>query len=374
MTHEGGRPGDVRRNAAPEKRPLSRWLLGAAGAWTAVAVVAVLVAAVRSPPAEPGRFGISVGCCIAWVDDELRARELDEIRAVGSSWLRFDVAWSHVERTRGTYEWAEMDAVVDAAQDRGLTVLAVIAYTPEWGRLPPGDDEKHAPADVEAYGDFAARVVERYAPRGVRHYELWNEPNLQKFFRPQPDPEHYTRMIRAAYTRMKDVDDSITVVALASAPVGGYDDPRCDGDASDVVDINALNFLERMYAAGAKGHFDAVSHHPYADPVGPQVFHRCNAWAQLADTSPSLRSLMEDNDDGDKQLWTTEYGSDASIVGEETQATFLRQAFELWESYAWAGPLFWYALKNPEHEGYNLVRADWSRRPAWSEFRRAPQS
>lgn len=326
------------------------------------------------PPSDPpadGRFGVSVGCCIAWASDTNRDRELDEHAAVGSKWLRFDFAWAAIEGTKGSYNWAPFDRVVSAAQARGLKVLANVAYTPSWARnsVCATQGDKCEPANVDDYAAFAAKVVARYAPQGVKHFEIWNEPNLQMFWRPQPNPEKYSAMVRSSYTRMKAVDPSITVIVLSTAPVGGHNDPLCRGGSNaDSVNVNALNFLERMYAAGARGHFDAISHHPYADPVGPRYFHRCNAWAQMADTNPSLRSLMSANGDSAKQIWGTEYGSDAALVGESKQAQFLREGFELWKSYPWAAALFWYALKNPEHEGYNLVRSDWSRRPVWSAY------
>ena len=33
--------------------------------------------------------------------------------------------------------------------------------------------------------------------------------------------------------------------------------------------MNAVDFLERMYANGAKGSFDAVAHHPYLGNAEP---------------------------------------------------------------------------------------------------------
>jgi len=50
------------------------------------------------------------------------------------------------------------------------------------------------------------------------------------------------------------------------------------------------------------------------------------------------------------------------------------QAYDLWKTYDWAGPLFWYADRDQLPTGasgdawnyYGLLRADFSPKPAWS--------
>ncbi len=35
-------------------------------------------------------------------------------------------------------------------------------------------------------------AVKRYAPKGVKVWGVWNEPNLTNFWSPKPDPAAYT--------------------------------------------------------------------------------------------------------------------------------------------------------------------------------------
>jgi hypothetical protein len=234
-------------------------------------------------------------------------RELDDYTVLGARWMRFDVNW-HVIQLLGptSYDWAPFDRVVRAASERELRVLAVIKDTPPWARGGAGEPTT-APTNASDYAAFAAAAVRRYAPMGVRHFELWNEPNIVRFWKPRPDPVHYVELVKAAYAAMKRVDPSITVLAGSLSPAGAYNDPLCDGgsDPGESDDIDPVSFLEHMYANGVAGFFDALAHHPYTN-AGPSSTHPCSAWHQMHRTTPSLRSLMEANGEGSKKIWATE--------------------------------------------------------------------
>ncbi len=345
---------------------------------TVVSIVAVgallLTFWFRGDSSIGGEFGISAGCCIGGLSDSELDTELAAQKELGAEWLRIDISWSHVERRRGVADWVDADRLVAAVHEHGLEALPVLAYTPAWARNPvcAAAGEMCEPADVEMFAAFAEAVVRRYGPRGVRAYELWNEPNTAAFWRPRPDPEKYAALVRSASRRMKAVDRSIIVIAGSTAPAGAHNDSDCSRlgqDASDTV--NPINFLERVYAAGAGASFDAISHHPYADPDGPATLVRCSAWSQMVDTSPSLRSVMIANGDGDKKIWGTEFGSSVAIVGEARQAVYLRDGFVRWKTYSWAGPLFWFTFNAyaSDPDAYGLVREDRSERPAADVFR-----
>jgi polysaccharide biosynthesis protein PslG len=357
-----------------------------AAAWSLVIVVMLIGLAIsltRSASADPSiasaapppqsvtagdsRFGVAAGGIIQWASDRDVARELDGLVALGVGWIRFDLKWVVIEARKGRFDWKLHDRVVRMARARGLRVLATIAYSPPWARA-PGTDEKGAPVNVADYARFAAAAVKRYAPLGVLDYEIWNEPNIVDFWKPQPDPAKYTELLKAAYVAMKKVNPSISVLTGGLSPAGGYNDPLCrDGSSVSADSINPINFLEAMYASGAGGYFDALADHPYTSPLSPFDTHRCNAWNQLTGTSPSLRSVMEANGDGAKRIWATEYGSPATS-GEAEQARLLQEALELWPTYEWSGPLLYYAYKDAL-ESYNLVRPDWSPRAAWFVYR-----
>ena len=171
----------------------------------------------------------------------------------------------------------------------------------------------------------------------------------------------------------------MNAVAQVGAPplvvTGGLSPAPDDGG-----NVAPVTFLKGIYSHGGKGAFDAVGHHPYCAPAFPGDAQWWSAWFQMTGAKTSLRSVMADNGDAGKQIWATEYGAptngpSGSFVSEQTQAAMLERAYKLFDSYSWAGPMFWYA---PRDEGtntgrrddfYGLVRNDFSAKPALAAYR-----
>ncbi|UVO12750.1 glycoside hydrolase family 5 protein [Mycobacterium sp. SVM_VP21] len=172
--------------------------------------------------------------------------QLSEIRELGVTDLRLGVPWLYIQPTATTYDWTQMDNVINTAHSMGFTITAAITGNPAWdGALISG-----AP-DPTAYANFAADVAERYGSE-IGSYEIWNEPNGVIFYSPL-SAETYTTVLQAAYTAIKAVDPDATVLAGAlgaTTTIAG-------------LSISPQEFLEQMYASGAHGYFDAVSYHPY---------------------------------------------------------------------------------------------------------------
>ena len=324
-----------------------------------------------APASAVSRYGVAAGGNMHNLGDVELAREMDDYAAAGSRWVRIDINWSLIQRGGPTsYDWASFDRVVRAARSRNLNVLAGILYTPAWAR-PGTADSAYPPADLATYAAFARAAVQHYAPMGVRHWEIWNEPNIH-FWKPVPEPERYAQMLRLSYAAIKQADPQAFVISAGLAPYGAY------GQASGNF-MNPLTFLERMYAAGAAGSFDALGWHPYN--FTGIFFHPASAWSQVAETSPSARSMMVANGDGAKQIWGTEFGAptgtSSEAVTEAAQAQLVANGYAKWRSWSFAGPLFWFSLRDAgsnlgdrEHN-FGLVRTDYSRKPSFEAYRSA---
>ncbi len=323
---------------------------------------------------RPAKFGVAAGGAIEWASDASLAAELDGYRTIGASWLRSDLKWSVVEATRGTFNWSVYDRLVTAAQARGINIVFTLAYTPVWARAAGTPDDKYAPTNPNDFGPFARAAVARYAPRGVKVFEIWNEPNLPGFWKPAPDAAQYTALLKVAYANAKAADPSVTVLAGAFSPAGGHNDPLCGGSGT-TTKINPINFLEQIYANGGGNSFDALSHHPYAGSAGVKGTHRCNAWYEMFGTSPSLLSTLQSRGDGAKKIWGTEFGTDLDWVGgsQTAQAQQMTDAMNLWRTYSWAGPLMAFAYRQ-SIDGFNLVNPDWTPRSVWHAYKAAPKT
>jgi hypothetical protein len=277
--------------------------------------------------------GIAAGGTIQNDDPATLDKDLALDQKAGSKWLRIDINWDLIQSAGpNSYNWAPIDAVVKGAEARGMSVLGTILYSPDWAR-PANTDPTYSP-DPSLYEAFAAAAASHFSALGVNAFEIWNEPNNEQFWTPKPNVADYTTLLKGADTAIKAVDPSATVITAGLSPA-----------PNDGTNIAPVTFLQGIYANGGKDHFDAVGMHPYCNPDLPGAPDAWSAWYQMYGTPTSLRSVMVANGDGAKKIWGTEFGAPTSGergVSEAFQAQTVTRAYQLWSSYSWAGPLFFY--------------------------------
>ncbi len=284
--------------------------------------------------------------------------DLDAMAASGARWVRVGAPWGRVEARPGHYDWSEPDRVVKAAVDRGLSVLGISGNPAGWAAAPGCRTHNCAPADVAAYARFLADAAAHFAPLGVRHWEVWNEPNTAEFWSPGADPAAYAELQRLAYRGIKAAVPTAVVVTGGLAPAG-------EGGG----DMEPLHFMEEVYRHGAQGHFDAVAVHPYAFPYPPDRAADYNTFLKV----PRLHDLMAAHGDGAKPIWGTEVGAPSRGprgIGEDRQADWLTRYYRTWNAWSFTGPLLWYELHDfgagrSDIEAFGLLRHDRSPKPAW---------
>lgn len=250
--------------------------------------------------------------------------------------------------------------------------MGTILYTPAWAR-PAGTSGSTPPTNLNDYVTFARATVQHFAPAGVHTFEIWNEPNISSFWAPGPDPAKYTQMLKLAYAAIKQVDPTATVISAGLSPYGSY-------GQSDAQHMNPLNFLQSMYSNGAAGSLDAVAWHPYNYPYGLS-YYGWSAWSQMAETSPSARSIMTAAGDGAKQIWATEFGwptgTSTRSVSETIQAQMVTDSYAKLKTYSWAGPAFFYSGRDVGtdtlniEDNFGIIHNDWSLKPAYAAYQSA---
>jgi polysaccharide biosynthesis protein PslG len=294
---------------------------------------------------------------------QMQAAQLAVMKAMGITSVRVDADWRMVQAAGPkTFNWTRLDRVVNSARAAGLSVDLIIDGCPRWAaRAGTSGDSSPQPASSAQYATWAADVAARYAPKGLDTFEIWNEPNSALFWQPKPSPSAYTADLVAAYSAIKAVDPSAFVISGGLAPTVTKDS-----------NISAIDFLKSMYADGAKGSFDALGYHPYSFPELPDVYG--SGWSQMAQTSPSLRSVMISNGDSGKPIWITEFGAPSrgpDGVGEPAQATALTQAVANAKATAWIGALYIYTWQDEgtdprnDQDWFGLLTAGGSAKPAY---------
>ena len=320
----------------------------------------------RANAAGGDRVGFAPGSMILWGSDADLARDLDAMVATGATWLRVDFDWPSIEPNQGQFNWSHTDRVVNAAQQRGMRILALPTYTPAWAR-PAGTGDKTPPTDPATFANFVQAAVARYAPRGVKSWEIWNEPNISMFWAPRPDAAAYTRLLIGAAAAVHGTDPTATVLSGGLSPAT---------DSSSGSSIAPTTFISRIYDAGAKGSFDAVAIHPYSYPALPTQ-SGTDSWNTFLRMS-LIHDLMVAKGDGAKLIWSTEVGAPtgtgSGAVSEDQQAAIASDAIRAIAQRPWAGPLFWYAMRDAgtdpadREQNFGLIRNDFTPKKSLATF------
>ena len=293
------------------------------------------------------------------------AQTLQLAHEIGASVVRVDVHWGWIEYVRpGTAFWYmpqihQLDTFLDEAARRHIRVVATVMDTPCWAsnepgkHCPPSPPHYHGnypPTSPQAYANFLAHLV-RHVGRRIQYYEIWNEPNLTRFWA-HPDPVAYTRLLQTAYRAIKTQNPGAQVLAGATS---GAD----------------VNFIGGMYEAGAKGYFDALSVHPYSVNRSPDACSiprrsfRCGV--------EQVRRMMLRHGDI-RPIWLTEFGASISAgAGPSTQAGYVQHALYLIRHWSYVRGAIWYELYDDPtgHDGehFGLFKGNLCPRPAALAFR-----
>jgi hypothetical protein len=248
------------------------------------AAAALALAAAPAPAALPAVLGVQDDRLTSAAPGEVDAR-VAMVRASRAKVTRVDVLWSLVAPTRPrhpgdpddpAYHWERADATLRGLARVGVTPILVAYSAPAWasgGRGAPRSSQvnPHAPSP-RRYAQFMGALARRYSgrhrpPEGgpplprVRHFEVWNEPNLAGFLAPQSARgrrvalPRYVAMTRRAYRAVKRAQRGAIVIAGAAGP----------RSSTGVRGTGALAWARAL--ARSRAPFDAYSQHVY--PAAP---------------------------------------------------------------------------------------------------------
>lgn len=288
--------------------------------------LAACVMAVAAPIAAARPAGDAAG---VYSEELERANSADPLAVAAAmrdahvSLVRQPFSWARVETAPGHLDFRVYDAVMAAAASAGLRVLPVLMDPPAWRSTAPASGRLRAmypPRDVADMAAFTAALARRYGPGGdfwsaypqlapspIRSWQVWNEPNIQAFWATGPDPAAYVRMLDAVGAAIRGVDPGAEIVA-GGLPYAGNG-------------LTPPQFIDAMYAAGARGTFDTIAIHPYAADVDGvlAILHRA-------------RLQLDDLGDPERPIWATELGWATGgppvtiTTAEPAQAALLRDA------------------------------------------------
>jgi polysaccharide biosynthesis protein PslG len=339
-------------------------------------ITSMAPAPASSRPGIP--IGLAYGNTLFKAAPGALAAGLDDAQALGAGWIRVDLPWDGIQTSSPqSYDWSGFDAIVSAANSRGLHLLVTVVDPPSWARSPAcASQETCEPADPAAYAQFAGLAARRYAPLGVHDWEIWNEENLGSFST-AADPEGaYEALLADSYTAIHAADKHAVVM------LGGLGMVQTDPGQGWT---GAYQFLAGVARDGGLASADAVAVHPYDWnnlPAASPVF------AMIDGSGESLESILEAYGRAQIPFWITETGaptagSGAASDGDDgtgaSHVTYARQAQLATATVATetrdpriAG-LFWYTDTDlPQNDLYYGLRdANGVRKPAFSALQAA---
>jgi hypothetical protein len=316
-----------------------------------LALIAALCALTAPAPAQPQEDPFIVGVCshdLHLRDSRSQGNQL--LRDAGIESVRTDAHWAFLERNRDQLKvephWHDYLASTEA---QGLDSLFILGY----GNSFHGDGEKPRSEPVRAaFNRYVAFVAQQFRGR-VKHYEVWNEWDVEDPTDPQLT-EDYARLIADAAGIIRQQDPTAKVLAGAVTTQG----------------IES-GFAKRLVEAGVMQSIDGLSLHPYVHCRG-RGKNTPEAWIEwLAEVDLELSAAAGQP----VPLYLTEMAwpayKGACGIDESLQAAYLARSFFLARTLPNVQGIWWYDFRNDgtdkrerEHN-FGLLRQDYTLKPAY---------
>ncbi len=309
-------------------------------------------------------------------------RDAQGVQAAHVHTMRYLFSWESVQpKTKNKFNWGTQDQFIGRLAAKGVRVVPSIWGNPSWVAGYTAHPPLDRPQDVQAWQTFLKAIVARYGPGGaywkgpfrskhptatplpMQAYQIWNEPNLKKYFTPYPAPKTYGRLLKAAHSAIKSKQPGAQVV-FGGMP--GYGD------------VNAWDYLNQFYnqVPQAKTLFEVAALHPYGGSID-----------KVKSEITKFRKAMTSHGDRATPLWITEIGWGSAPPdkyginkGPKGQSTMLKSAYNMFlaNQSGWnLQRVFWYHWRDPRRShascsfcaSAGLIRTDRTPKPAAATFK-----
>ncbi|MGB8643837.1 MAG: O-antigen ligase family protein [Anaerolineae bacterium] len=310
-----------------------------------------------------------------YASDADLARALALVKDAHLTAIRQHFPWREIEATRGTYDWAKWDRIVNAAQAANLQIIAVLDTAPAWAQRDYERTLPNAPPDdFNTYAAFAREFARRYGSQ-IHYYQIWDEPNVHPSWgNRNAEPAEYGQLLHLAAAAIRAQDPAAKIL-LAGLGMN-LETQRPHPDYSEIL------FLRGLYEAGFQNDFDIVAAKPYGMWSGPED-RTVSSGALNFPRVILLRDEMRAHGDTGKPVWAVEmgwnalplpwagepspWGSDTEAVQASRLARGLQRARSEW---GWMPGLFPMILQPAApaadpHWGFSLVTAAMQPRSAY---------
>ena len=297
--------------------------------------------------------------------------EADDAADLNVGWDRILFYWNEIQPT-GPDDWNTLHVLEEwlvEAQARDRMVMGLLKNTPQWatdgapfsgvprGLYLPVDDPDNL------WAGYVRKVVEYYAPRGVHHWIVWNEPEIEPGVYGHEfggSTQDYYQLLKVAYQVAKEHDPQ-AVIHLAGWSY--WHDPNWLAEFLQVATADPEGRANNYF-------FDVITLH---------IYFRVETVEQLVEETWAIQQRFGLQ----KPLWINETNASPNLdplwpverpnfqVDLEQQAWFIVQAHALGFG-ARTARIGVYKLIDvllpPGGESFGILRPDGSRRPAFDAY------
>ncbi len=286
----------------------------------------VLVTAPRAAVAQMRPYGM--------VTHDLDRNRAGKMAELGAGFARISFRWWQIEPSPGVFNWTAADEYVwERAAPRGIRLFVSLGEPPEWAG--GGTAHNRRPRDFLDWYRFVYAAVNRYKGY-VKHWGIWNEPNLTVFL---DDRASYQDIALWARKAIKDADPRAIVLG-----------PEVSEHALDD------GWFAQVMGTYGKDFFDIVTVHVYTGSLQRRMDEQVEPWRY------------------GKEVWLTETGRQAFVgveLFERLQRDYFSSTVQVFEPRRWWWTrIFFYDLWAWDY-GYRfgICRPDWTNQLAFDFYR-----
>lgn len=279
---------------------------------------------------KTAKAGVGYSTHYDYLNENQINMEAQLIKLSGANLARQDFLWDMLEPAKGQFDWSFYDKVVDINYSNDIDTIGLLCYSTPWSSTvapnPPANDiiNHYPPEELGDFAEYVYQTVSRYKNK-VHSWEIWNEPNLNGFFRPTNSPEAYYELLRAGYLAAKRADPTAKVVMAGLSGTGSV-------------------YMQKLLDLGAADYTDALVIHPYqaGDPETGNSF--ANDILGIRQKAP------------DKNMWITEWGWQTKEFDLKKQAVYTAKGYVL-ALAAGVENIALYSFNQATDSEYGLVNA-----------------
>lgn len=236
----------------------------------------------------PNGLGISVHPLVT-------EQDIKSIADAGFKWVRIDIFWDKVETKKGSYDFKKTgyDELNKWLKEYEIKPYYTLSFS---NKLYEKDRSIVTQPGREGFANFVTAATSRYKNQsGI--WEIWNEPNIDKFWNPQPNIRDYMSLVKKISPIIREQDPTAVIVAPAIA-----------GTRPE-----SLKWLEKALKSDLLNYIDLLSVHPYRDS-NPET---------VVQDYKKIKNLIKTSSDKNISVISGEWGYSTQGVSERVQAEYL---------------------------------------------------